>query len=50
MYSHKFMREDFNYQVYLLPDTEFKFKARLPEGGTTVASLRTTIGRTNFVL
>lgn len=50
MYSHKFNRDDFTYQVYLLPETEFKFKAKLLEGGTTSASLRTTIGRTCFAL
>lgn len=29
MYSYKFHKNDFAYNIYLLPETEFKFKARL---------------------
>jgi hypothetical protein len=51
MYSYKFQKNEFTYNIYLLPETEFKFKVRLSEGGLqSSASLKTTIGRTNFTL
>lgn len=49
MYSHKYFLEENPYHVYSLPETEFKFKAKLSNNSTS-ASLRTTIGKSNFIL
>jgi hypothetical protein len=47
-YSHKFNNPDFTYSVYILPESECKFKVRM--AGSPPVQLKTTIGKSSFVL
>lgn len=52
MYSHKFASKDIerteSYTIYILPEAEFKFRVAM--GKSAPVSLKTTIGKSSFVL